>query len=89
MSGWHPLNPRLLPCILLRLILIRESGSLENERPARSETRHGWLTKDLLDGNTIRELSSLLVLMQGRTVTAKMWGLEYAEHRQAVDVGCS
>ena len=44
---------------------------------------------DLLDGNTIRELLSLLVLLQGGMVTANLWGLDVAEHRQPVDVDWS
>ena len=37
----------------------------------------------------IRELLSLLVLLQGSTVTANLWGLDVAEHRQPVYVGRS
>ena len=37
-------------------------------------TRLEWLTEDLLDGNTIRELLSLLILLQGGTVTANLRG---------------
>ena len=36
-----------------------------------------------------RELLSLLVLQQGSTVTANLWGLDVAKHRQPVDVGWS
>ena len=46
--------------------------------------------EDLLDGNTIRELLSLLIvnffiLLQGGTVTANLRGLDVADHRQPVN----
>ena len=38
---------------------------------------------------TIRELLSLLILLQGGTVTANLRGLDVAEHRQPVNVASS
>ena len=48
----------------------------------------GWVGVQF-NGDTIRELLGLLVLLQGGTVTANLWRLDVAEHRQPVDVGWS